>query len=84
MVFEIIWTDDAVDDLNRLEHFISKRIIKKVEELIEDPFHKDVKRLTGIPYYRLRVGDYRVIFDIEDEKLIIVHVEHRKKVYKNY
>jgi len=84
LAFETVWTDDAIEDLSRLEHFVSKRIIKKVDELTTTLFSQDIKRLTGMPYYRLRVGDYRIIFAIEDNKIIILHAEHRKKVYKNF
>ena len=83
MVFKVIWSDDAIQDLHQLEHFIAKRILKKTRELENNPY-KNIKRLTGLPYYRLRIGDYRIIFDIQQNKLIIliIHVEHRKKIYK--
>jgi mRNA interferase RelE/StbE len=43
----------------------------------------EVKRLTDFtPEYRLRVGDYRVLFEIEDEKLIIYRIRHRREAYR--
>lgn len=83
MAFKVIWTNDAIKDLHKLEHFIAKRILKKTRELKSKPY-KNIKRLTALPYYRLRVGDYRIIFDIQQNRLIIliINVEHRKKVYK--
>ncbi|MFX0098978.1 MAG: type II toxin-antitoxin system RelE/ParE family toxin [Candidatus Hodarchaeota archaeon] len=43
-----------------------------------------IKKLVGFPYYRIRVGDYRVIFDVQDDKLIVLILEvgNRKKIYK--
>ena len=43
----------------------------------------DIKRLTGaIPEYRLRIGDYRVLFRREDNKIIIRRIKHRRDAYK--
>ena len=46
----------------------------------------DIKKLRGYPYHRLRVGDYRVIFQIDKGKLLILILEvgHRKKIYKKF
>ena len=55
-----------------------------VESLEHFPEHlADIKKLVGQPLYRLRVGDYRVIFDVQKEKLIILilTVGHRSKIY---
>jgi len=43
-----------------------------------------IRKLTGFPYYRFRVGDYRLILDIKNELLIIMVIEiaHRRNVYK--
>ena len=82
MSFKIIWDEKAHDSLNKLEPSISRRIFKKVEELSENPFSKDIKRLKGSNDFRLRVGDYRVIFEIDKETIIILKVGHRKNIYK--
>ena len=81
MSFKIIWDEKAHDSLNKLEPSISKRILKKVEELSENPFSKDIKRLQGSEDFRLRVGDYRVIFFIEQNIIHILKVGHRKNIY---
>ena len=58
------------------------RIFEAIENLSEG-LKGDVKRLTNYsPEYRLRVGDYRVLFEIEDEKIIIYRIRHRKEAYK--
>ena len=80
-MYNIEWKEHALRDLEKLENSISKRIIKKVEELSENPFSKDIKRLKGSNDFRLRVGDYRVIFSIEKATIQILKVGHRKNIY---
>ena len=80
-MFKIIWDEKAYDELNKLEPSISRRIAKKVCELSENPFSKDIKRLKGRDDFRLRIGDYRVIFEIDGNNIQILKVGHRKNVY---
>jgi len=77
----INWDHKAKDELKDFEPHISKRIIKKVKELEKDPFASDIKHLKGQHGFRLRVGDYRVIFEIEGKNLTILKVGHRKHIY---
>ncbi|MBS3092983.1 type II toxin-antitoxin system RelE/ParE family toxin [Candidatus Pacearchaeota archaeon] len=81
MSFKIVWDEKAYDSLNKLEPPITRRIFKKVEELSENPFSKDIKRLKGSNDFRLRIGDYRVIFAIEQNTLQVLKVGHRKNIY---
>ena len=83
MKFKIIWDKKAQDELDKLENIIACRIILKVRDLSEDPFSKDIKRLKGKTSFRLRVGDYRIIFDIIRDTIIILRVGHRKNIYEN-
>ena len=55
---------------------------KFTPKLSENPFSKDIKRLKGSNDFRLRVGDYRVIFSIEKETIQILKVGHRKNIYE--
>ena len=80
-MFKIIWDEKAYEKLNKLEPIISRRIAKKIEELSENPFSKDIKRLKGRNDFRLRIGDYRVIFSIERNNIQILKVGHRKNIY---
>ena len=55
---------------------------KQIETMSSD-LKGNVKHLTNFtPEYRLRVGDYRILFEIEGEKLIIYRIRHRKDAYK--
>ncbi len=79
MMFRIEWTKKSLDELDKLEQTITRRIIKKVDELINKPL--DIKKLKGEKAYRLRVGDYRVIFDIRGDAIFILKVGHRRSIY---
>ena len=81
MIFKIIWDEKAHDELIKLEPSISRRIFKKIDELSQNPFSRDIKRLKGRDDYRLRVGDYRIIFSIDKDNIQILKVGHRKNVY---
>ena len=82
MPFEIIWSDPAVRQLKKLDRSIARRIFDKVGELAENP-HRFVQKLVNSPYYRLRVGDYRVILDIQGDvlRILILKVGHRESIY---
>ena len=80
-MYNIEWKEHALQNIEKLENSIAKRILKKVEELSENPFSKDIKRLQGSEDFRLRVGDYRVIFFIEQNIIHILKVGHRKNIY---
>lgn len=80
-MYIIEWKEHALQDIEKLEGFISRRIFKKIDELSGNPFSKDIKRLKGSDYFRLRVGDYRVIFSIEQNTIQILKIGHRKNIY---
>ena len=81
-MFYIEWKEDAIRNLHKFPSITAKRIFSKVDDLKKDPFLKDIKRLKGSNTYRLRVGDYRVLFEIFKDKIIILKVGHRKNIYK--
>ena len=62
-------------------HF--NRIIKAINELAENPRPAGYRKLTGRPGYRIRIGDYSVIYNIEDKILAVflIDIGHRKKIY---
>ncbi len=82
MVYEIVFSHSARKALLKLDRIIQQRIIHALERIKIRPEEHLVK-LVGISVYKLRVGDYRVIVDLEHEKLIIlvIKVGHRKNVY---
>ena len=71
----------AIKDLKRLPKLETRRIVQKIQAL-EDGLTGDIKKLTNhSPEYRMRVGNYRVLFEIDGQKLIIYRVKHRKDAY---
>jgi len=81
-MYVIKWEERALNELNSLENSLSIRILRKIDSFKENPFLNDVKRLKGHGNFRLRVGDYRVIFSVEGNLIIILKVGHRKNIYK--
>jgi len=82
-MYELIYSPSALKQLNKLDCPIKERIIVALERLRIRPESCDIKKLVGMPGYRFRVGDYRVIFDMEKDKLIILilQIGHRKNIY---
>ena len=77
--------EQAVNDLKKLPKTVQKRIIKKLDFYISCPNpHSFADHLINfeIGEYRFRIGDYRVIFDVDDERIIILAIGHRKEIYK--
>ncbi|MBN1762165.1 MAG: type II toxin-antitoxin system RelE/ParE family toxin [Methanomicrobia archaeon] len=66
-----------------MERNTQQRITLKLKEYAEEPLTYARKLIhTKIGTYRFRIGDYRVIFDIEDEYLVILRIGHRSSIYK--
>jgi mRNA interferase RelE/StbE len=82
LIYEILFAKTARDELEKLENSMQKRIVGVLERIRIRP-ESYLKRLTGVPYFRLRVGDYRLILDLQKDKLIIlvVMLGHRKNIY---
>jgi mRNA interferase RelE/StbE len=74
----------AIKDLNAIPKTIKETIHLKISELSNFPKVANIKKLTHFePAYRLRVGDYRILFDVFDnDKIVIGRVLHRKESYK--
>lgn len=83
MSYDLIYTDKAKKQLKKLDKPSQERIIHTLERCRIRP-HSHVKKLVGNPYFRLRVGELRIIVDIKDNKLhiMVLEIDHRKKIYK--
>ena len=83
MVWAVIWSAKSVKQLGKIEKKDTQKIYDLVLDCIQDPF-KNVLRLTNSPFYRLRAGNYRVILDLQQNKMIIfvVETDHRRRIYK--
>ena len=80
--FEIEYGRSAISDLDNLPVRTRNQILSKIERL-ETGLHGNIKRLHNADYtYRLRMGNYRVLFDVEGTTIIIRRVGHRKEIYE--
>jgi len=82
-MYEIEFSKTAQKQFYKLGRKVQARIISTLERIRIRPY-PHVKKLVGSPYFRLRVGEYRVILDIKEDRLIIliIGVGHRKNIYK--
>ena len=82
MTYEILFSDKALKQLKNMERDVQERIIAAMERVRIKPA-KYVTKLVGDPGYKLRVGDYRVIMDIDSKKLqvLVLKIGHRKNIY---
>jgi len=85
MTWQVIWSEKSVKQLEKIDKKNAQKIYDSVQGCVEDPF-KAVTRLVNSQFYRLWVGNYRVILDLQQSKMIIfvVEVDHRRKIYKKY
>ena len=71
-------------DLRRIARKEVPKILKAIQSLADNPRPASSKKLTNEELYRIRIGNYRLLYEINDERLIVlvVKVGHRKNVYK--
>lgn len=71
-------------DFRGIPKLDADRILKKIESLSEDPRPSDSKKLTNDDSYRIRIGNYRVIYDIKDQILVVLVLKlgHWKDAYR--
>lgn len=83
MTFEVEWTEISRQQLRSLEQFIAERIIKKIKIFSLNASLRNIKRLKGEQSFRIRIGNYRILFEkISENKIRILKVGHRKNIYK--
>ena len=85
-MYEVVFTKQALRSLRRIPRNIAMLIREKLEQLAADPYapNNNVTRLVGHPGYRLRVGDWRVIYELQDGQLIllVIKIGPRGEVYE--
>jgi mRNA interferase RelE/StbE len=85
-MYKILFARSADKALRRMSRGIALRIRERLDRIAADPYtqHPNVTRLQGRPGYRLRVGDWRVIYEIQREELVILvlRIGSRGEVYR--
>jgi mRNA interferase RelE/StbE len=83
--YRIEWKRSAIKELEKLPRPMISKIVSAVDNLSSNPYPQGVRKLVSTKSsYRIRVGDYRVIYNIVENRLIveIVRVGHRKDIYR--
>lgn len=87
MGYEVEWTAPALRELRKLDKPLARRVLKAVTKLGSNPRPPGVRALTGQPpgTMRLRIGDYRVVYVIQDHLILVtvVRLAHRREVYRD-
>ncbi len=82
--YKVVFRKSVYKDLKPIPATDVKRILSRIDSLINDPRGLGCEKLSGQERYRVRQGIYRIIYEIFDEQLIVtvVKVGHRREVYK--
>ena len=83
MSYRLVYTQKAVRDIARLDAGVKKRIGMTLLRFTDNPVQY-AERLTNTELggYRFRIGDYRVIFDMVGNDIVVLRAGHRKEIYK--
>ena len=83
--YSLAFKKSVAKDLRNIPNQDVKRILKRIDSLCEDPRAEGCIKLSGQERYRVRQGMYRIVYEIQDNALVIliVKVAHRSAVYKN-
>jgi len=81
---KIIYSKLAEKEILALDRSLGQRIFKKIDLLKDQPFGLGSQKLAGNKGYRIRIGDYRVVYEIDKvaKKVTIIKVKHRREVYR--
>jgi mRNA interferase RelE/StbE len=82
--YELVFRKSVAKDLRRFPKQHVRRIMQRIAALAEDPRPPGCEKLSGLERYRVRQGAYRIIYEVEDHRLVVlvVRVGHRREVYR--
>ena len=82
MPWSILWTDQALHDMTRIDPPVAKRILRKLESSAENPM-RFFSRLVASDEHKLRIGDYRLLaaLDSKSETILVERVDYRCRIY---
>jgi mRNA interferase RelE/StbE len=86
-LFDIEWKISAKKELRKIDKTEIPKILKEIEALSKEPYPRNHKKILGTEHiFRIKIGNYRVIYSIENQKLIIkiIRVRHRKEAYRKF
>jgi mRNA interferase RelE/StbE len=82
--YSVAWKKSVLKDVAAIPKKDLQRIIAAIQALCDNPRPPQAKKLTGLEYYRVRQGNYRILYSIEDAAslVVVVAVGHRKDIYR--
>jgi mRNA interferase RelE/StbE len=81
--YRLVYTHRAIRDLDELDASVKQRIGKTLLRYELDPLpHAEPLKQSELGSYRFRIGDYRVVFDLEGDQIVILRVGHRREIYR--
>lgn len=82
--FELVFKESVSKDLKDVPKQDVQRILERIHLLRNDPYSAGSVKLSGKNYYRVRQGNYRILYEIKDRQLVVVVVKvgHRREVYR--
>ena len=82
--YSLLIKPSAVKELERLPAKPRRLIVRKIESLAEDPRPRGSEKLSGKDLHRVRQGDYRILYDIQDKArvVVVIRIGHRREVYR--
>jgi mRNA interferase RelE/StbE len=82
--YEILFKESVLKDLKKIPKNDLEKILSRIEKLGDDPRSMGCEKLTGEELYRIRQGNYRIVYSIQDNELTVwvIKVGHRKDVYR--
>ncbi|MDC8448459.1 MAG: type II toxin-antitoxin system RelE/ParE family toxin [Nitrospira sp.] len=83
MTYRLVYTHRAIKDIDALDPPVKQRIGKTLQRFEQNPLaHAEPLKQSELGSYRFRIGDYRVVFDLNDTEIIVLRVGHRRDIYK--
>ncbi len=85
MKYKIIIAEPAIKALGKLPRKFQRQVSEKIDTLADNPRPAGTEKLQGTDFYRVRCDDYRIVFQIKDDVLIVlvVRIGHRKDIYRD-
>lgn len=85
MAYAVSFTPGALRQLRKLPRNVRERLVPAIDGLARNPRPIGSRKLTGDNLYRIRVGDYRIVYAIQDARLtvLVVTLGHRREVYRD-
>lgn len=81
---KIDFVKPAEKELSKLDKKLGKRLLQKIQNLGNDPYGQDSQKLAGGKGYRIRLGDYRIVYIIDkpNKVVTVIKIGHRREIYR--